>query len=103
MPTLEPTHERPLSPAVRFYLMLGEWPPVPKTKPHRAKGWVELASDWPRDGAAARRAAAAYADDLTEEAAAFDFVPWLVSGRRPHGSGVNRWYQAFLDDASNWY
>jgi hypothetical protein len=100
MPRTRKSPPGPLSPAVRFFLMLGVWPPTMKSR--RVVGWVGL-SEWIREGAAARNAADAYADELTEEAAGFDFVPWMVSGRRPHGPGVNRWYQAFLDDSSNWY
>ncbi len=77
MPTTPQPNPRSLSPAVRYYLLLGEWPPVPKTTPHRAHGWVELAADWSRDEAAARKAAAAYADELAYEAGSSTLRPGL--------------------------
>jgi hypothetical protein len=81
MQKLQPTHRQPLWPAIRYFLLLGQWPPNRTTKPHRPLGWVAL-TELVALGhdAAVRRAAAAYAADLAEEAASFGFEPWAVSG-----------------------
>ena len=59
-----PHHERPLSPAVRFYCCMGTWPPLPTTGPHRVHGWVEWRRSGPAMDHAMRRAADRVRDEL---------------------------------------
>jgi len=97
MPTRRTIADPPIAvtPAVLWFLMLGAEPTA------WMSDWYELAmftSDYPEDhetrlrqGCWPREAAA-----LTAEAARYKFKPWGLTGREPHGPGVEQWKKDFL-------
>jgi hypothetical protein len=81
----------PLTPALQFYLMMGEWGDA------RLRGWVQLAAvPIHALDAYVREAWVDHADVLTADAAAAGFVPWAASRTRPRGTAVDAWANRFI-------
>jgi hypothetical protein len=81
----------PIPPAIRFYLLLGQWPP------QRCRGWVDLAQAGMFGQPTLEERWATHGELLTAEARQAGFEPAGIHGRLPTGEAVLRWADAFVD------